>query len=376
MSFMRPLVRPGRRPIFALPVTQRPSAYQVPLASRSLSIRAIVDDLNVSSAVALLPASAMEALHTIGLPWWAVFPLSAVLIRTLVVYPLFQKPVRKAQLERIAIGPLVDAEMGFRRRQIRKAHLLVPQNKLKTYVARWLISRRLRTSMFNQATLSPRRFASIFTLIAVSDGIRRLSGHKEGLLRIFLGPFDRLSASPAPASEQNPLLDQANIGHTSTTADTAATDTTLQASASNLAIDSPWFEHDLLIDGLPWCTDLTAADPTLVLPFVFSATWFASVYFAPRLQGVNGQTGPTNMQRILMTVAILSIFPALQMPVALLMYLTTNLWVNTIQSRWLTYIMPVRRVPTACPRPVHTSSMRELADDASEFEVASSRTRR
>ncbi|KAG9752627.1 hypothetical protein KCU75_g13132, partial [Aureobasidium melanogenum] len=137
-------------------------------------------------------------------------------------------------------------------------------------------------------------------------------------------------------------------------------------------VNSAWFDPTLLTEGFSWCPDLTASDPTLILPVIFSSTFFASIYFAPRIQGTVTTTGskseserakPTNAQRIMMTIATLSIIPALHMPAGLLLYFISNMVTNNLQSRWLTYTKPIYPAPTACKRPVRMQRHKEIAED-------------
>lgn len=176
--------------------------------------------------------------------------------------------------------------------------------------------------------------------IAASEAFRRMAGAREGLLRFLMAPVDwvlgwfRSSAPDAPAPST--------------------------AEAGNLA-DSVWFDPTLTTEGFSWCSDLTAADPTLTLPILFSATFFYSIYFAPRIDGGDGK--PTNGQRIGMTLAMLSIFPALHMPAGLLLYFIANIATNNVLSRWLALTRPIYPAPKACSRPVRMQRSNEIAED-------------
>lgn len=408
MAVIRSSARPGLPSLFRLPPALRHSLYQHHQhnAARQFSVQAITSSVDAATAIAIIPATAMEALHTIGLPWWAVFPVSAVLVRSFLVYPLFQRPLRKSQAERAALQPLIDAKIGWIIRTLDKPQPTGTSGRWTMLWTRIAISRQLGMSIFNHPRIPFRRGASFFTLIAMSDSIRRLSGHKEGLLKFLLGPFDWIASWAVPkhsessqaagtndiplhgtptsrASSQDGALSSPHSEEIDNSAESSpwaadhtAVDTALQAPipGPNIAIDSPWFEPSLLTDGFSWCPDLTASDPTLVLPFIFTGSFFASIYFSPRIGGGQGAGKATNMQRIGMTIAVLSIFPALKMPVALLMYFITNICVSAVQTRWLAYTVPVRSVPTACKRPVVRSQL--LNEPADDFIDLSSRTRR
>ncbi|KAG9669729.1 hypothetical protein KCU99_g6444, partial [Aureobasidium melanogenum] len=353
--------------------------------------------------VAFMPVACLESLHSTGLPWFAAIPLSAVLIRSLVIYPLFQRPLREKLVDRAQTQPLVDAHMSVVRRMLeRKTPQGSPWRKLNMAFNAWHRRGHLQATMFDRKLHFGHRTMMFMTTILVSDGLRRIMGAKEGLLKFILGPLDWTVSwlFPNPPKEQtsgetadtvpvnsssNRLPDQALTTPTGTptsaqdvlsateTAQDAVADLAQEASTAVAGhANSVWFDPTLLTGGFSWCPDLTASDPTLILPVIFSSTFFASIYFAPRIQGTVTTTGskseseratPTNAQRIMMTIAMLSIVPALHMPAGLLLYFISNMVTNNLQSRWLTYTKPIYPAPTACKRPVRMQRQREIAED-------------
>ncbi|KAK6006446.1 hypothetical protein QM012_006856 [Aureobasidium pullulans] len=345
-----------------------------------------------------MPVACLESLHSTGLPWFAAIPLSAVLIRSLVIYPLFQRPLREKLVDRAQTQPLVDAQMSIVRRVLdRRSNMDDPRRKIKLLANSWLQRQRIQINMFDRVFSGGHRFMMFMTTILVSDGLRRMMGAKEGLLKFVLGPLDWTLSWLIPSSltEQTPGVTSeassngvshqdiaSSIAGPTETQDVLPATETAQDAAGNLAeeastavadhVNSAWFDPTLLTEGFSWCPDLTASDPTLILPVIFSSTFFASIYFAPRIQGTVTTTGskseserakPTNGQRIMMTIATLSIIPALQMPAGLLLYFISNMVTNNLQSRWLTYTKPIYPAPTACKRPVRLQRIREIPED-------------
>ncbi|GAB7348158.1 hypothetical protein MBLNU459_g6172t1 [Dothideomycetes sp. NU459] len=391
MVAIRPLIRPGLGPLLALPPALRHSVYQQQHA-RSFSISAITGSIpagtHVESALALVPATVMESLSSIGLPWYAVLPLSAVVFRSLLVYPLFQRPLRKRLAQRASITPLVQANISLQKRWQIKDHrnMLGSSRRLVMVLWRWRATRAIEQSLFNRWTIPYERLLSFVTLVTVSESLRRLCGIREGLLSVLMRPFNwLLGSAPDAAPAQHPAQsDNTAVETLSTSSPTDAippaefdalsasappsmplSEQGLQSVASSppLAAESPWFEPALLDGGFSWCPDLTAADPTLTLPFLFSASFFANIYFSPRIAGQQGTAKPTNLQRIFMTIAVFSIVPALQMPCALLIYYISNIWISALQSRWLAYKFPIRPTPSACRRPIRMQPLKELSDE-------------
>ncbi|CAD0113609.1 unnamed protein product [Aureobasidium uvarum] len=367
--------------------------------ARQYSIQAVVEHgcKGLPDYVALMPVACLDSLHSTGLPWFAAIPLSAVLIRSLLIYPLFQRPLREKLVARAQLQPLVDANMSIVKRILYRRTSKGTQksmaHKLNLTVNSWRIRNRTQDAMSAHSRLYGHRLLMFLTTIVVSDGLRRMMGAKEGLLKFVLGPLDwtlswlvpssLTETSPGEAEVSvaspvfNPLTNTGLDGlseHQGLSATEIAQDATSGlAQEASIAVaghlNSAWFDPTLLTEGFSWCPDLTASDPTMLLPVVFSGTFLASIYFAPRIQGtvtgskVDERAKPTNGQRIMMTVAMLSIIPALHMPTGLLLYFISNMVTNNLQSRWLTYTKPIHPAPTACKRPIRMQRFKEIPEE-------------
>ncbi|KAI5209830.1 hypothetical protein E4T38_02260 [Aureobasidium subglaciale] len=310
--------------------------------------------------------------------------------------------------------------MSIERRKLSKKSFPVPGVKEVCMLLRsWERRAEVQRALFNRLPV-PHRFMMFLTTVLVSDGLRRMMGAREGLLKFILGPLDwtlswLLPTSLVEGDSEKPIENSSNASvpapaSTSTPASApASTSTPVSASASNAATsqdhvelpespefaqdlvpsnatlhetaisqdasqalaghaNSAWFDPSMMTEGFSWCPDLTMADPTFTLPVIFSGTFFASIYFSPRIAGAasanDGERAkPTNIQRIGMTLAMLSIIPASQMPAGLLLYFITNMATNNVQARWLTYTKPIYPAPTACARPVRMQRSKEIAKD-------------
>jgi inner membrane protein COX18 len=400
------------------PILRRPHGV------RQYSIQAVIEHgcSNIIDYVDLLPVACMQAVHSTGLPWFAAIPVSAVLIRSLFVYPMFQKPLREKLVDRAQVQPLQDARMSIVRRELMRTNSRDEPSfvrKFKLLMYSWEIRYKLQGALFDRQFPFGHRFAMFLTTIWVSDSLRKLMGAKDGLLKFILGPLDwtvswfapsalteptpgealkTASTTPAPNQATTQELSDRSQFPTGNEAIQFPTDTkdfwspagTAQNAAQNAAqdaatqvaeetstavaphVNSVWFDSTLLTEGFSWCPDLTASDPTMILPIVFSSSFFASIYFAPRIQGAASETGtdsaperakPTNGQRIMMTIAMLSIIPALQMPAGLLLYFLSNMVTNNFMSRWLAYTKPIHPAPTACKRPVRMQRFKDTAEE-------------
>lgn len=416
---MSRLLRPrGPSSLLSLPPTIQQSIHLYRQHGQLQGERSFVD---LAAVPASIPAMGMSGLHSIGIPWWAVLPLSAFLIRTFVVLPRFTQPFRQAYARRALLQPLIDAKMSWNRR--RTLRLNPGQSwtvqRLNVLLSRWKTHREIG----HQFKANPSfftRLGGVLVLLAVSEGIRRMCGTKEGLLTLMLGPFnsaiayvmDMLPKSPesrkAPVENQKRALtvisvvesareklgmqsstpnNSQNIIENTSIPSTTTADAAAEVENGEEMSRSTWYQPSLTTGGPFWCPDITKPDPTGNLPFIFGATWIATIYFSQRIarQPQNpddaatatsskdgarsrdesrprGQYSLTNLQRIVMTVALLSIYPALQMPSALLLYYISNIGIGALQTRYLARKIPIRIAPSGCRRPVRANPMRERID--------------
>jgi inner membrane protein COX18 len=340
------LSRPASRFLAVRP----PSLYYTRHGVRHHSIAAVAAECSgIADYLALVPVTIFHTVHDTGLPWFAAIPISAVVIRSLITYPLFQRPLRNTMVDRAQIQPLVDAHLA---REVRdpmfQSHS--PMMKKLNIISKARSKRiQLQAAMFNRS-LGGHRIMMFLVTIMASDAFRRLSGAREGLLKLLLGPLEWT------VGWLKPVIDRlSNLG--------ALDSSPVELSEESKLVESAWFDPTLTTEGFSWCSDLTAADPTLVLPVLFSTTFFASIYFSPRISGGAADGEATIWQRIGMTVAMLSIIPALQMPAGLLLYFITNFATNNLQARWLAFTRPIIAAPTACKRPITMQRSREFAED-------------
>ncbi|GAB7344866.1 hypothetical protein MBLNU457_3310t1 [Dothideomycetes sp. NU457] len=342
----------------------------------------------------------MTTLHSIGLPWWGVLPVSAFLVRTFIVLPFFQIPRRRDIAKMMLLQPLLEARMS-----------LWTRLTLKNYAhAGWWA---FRYELFKQRIWYGRyladywkikhriikRFGGFIVLALMSEALRRLCGVREGLVSLFFKPWGHL-LSTLDQYHTDAMkaifrkLDELLGGKLSETEEfrkwleeqkEKAEDKTEEESAMERRMK--WFEPSLETEGPFFCRDLTKRDETMVLPTLFVGSYFASILFAPRAdaskpkhtpswnqkspdelillgedekkskdkksEGEKGLfEGLTNLQRIFLTFSVFLTLPALQMPSALLMYFISSIGIGALQTRMLARAIPIRFAPGACRRPV------------------------
>jgi len=337
------------------------------------------------SNIGYAPAAIMIGLHDLGLPWWSAIPLSAVTIRTCLVLPF--QVLRRRKIARIALlQPIIDARMSLHRRRqlIMTPNMTWASQRLDLYLERYRISGDIGQK-FGADNIVLLALAGVFFLLIVSENIRQICGCRGGLLSLFLGSYFSVEKVEAATDERRAQArcKDANGGPI------AGSD----ASTPETSESASWYQPSLQTGGFPWCRDLTQRDPSLTLPFLFSASFMASIYFGPRMAGqstsspatqqsdsasktdtepqsksaqmaksVANRPGLTNLQRIMMTFAVFMIIPAINMPSALVLYFVSNLGVGAVHTRLLSKAIPIRTAPMACRRPVRMDPARERLD--------------
>lgn len=335
--------------------------------------------------LSVIPANLIAGLSHAGLPWLIAIPLSALTIRTLFIYPRYQLLRRKNQAKAAMLQPLVDAQISnanLRRTwdegsrfvgldwtsQLRRRRQI---SKLKNS-----IQRKIETE-FNIPTFNwMSRIVPILILLAASEGLRRLCGSDRGLLSMLLGPLRPLltkiaalfkgRADMSIQVEEDDRLDDRQDGTSTFAHAHSVADSGFLATRDDFATVT-WFQESLKTTGFSWCQDLTAPDPQKILPAVFSATFFASVWFNPGQKDAGNfyATDASNMagndassrstkprrtfwQKVYLGIAALSIFPAVQMPCALLWYFMSNIIVSRLQTSHLLRRIPIIPPPVGC----------------------------
>ena len=382
-------------------------AYKQPPGRRSFS-------LDGAGFLAQGPYYLLTSLHAAGLPWWAALPASALVIRTIVLRA-FILPYRRASMRLMSLQPLIDAQMGVGRRR------LIKDASGGTWVtfrmALYLYRFGVRWQIGHDFGAHPgmlRRFGGFVVLMTVSEAIRRMCGAKDGLLRVLLGPLDYYLGSTMRVIRDIPFLgpfqrqkstdeDIANDAKATTNASSnvqagsggaPVTEKEPQVQELDSSKDKPnaisrpdpptssWFQPSFVNGGPSWCLDLTKPDNSFILPCVFSLAFGASIYFAPGATPKSSSSEPatpsgesgqdtegsatrvskpelTFGQRCMLALATLSIFPALHMPSALLIYFVSNIGISALQTRRLAHKFPARIPPMACKRPVRMNPQRE-----------------
>lgn len=265
--------------------------------------------------------SLITGLHSIsGLPWAATLPLTALIVRSVIVGPL-SVISHEAVRRRVALSPLLHAwQHAIRQKVMKKAEDLGPV--VCTREIKRAMTRKTRELYSSHECEDWKLFLPLLQIPAfliVLESVRKMCDAHAGLLGLMFGrPRD-----PVKESGDDPL------------------DGISQTAAS--------VEHSLSQEGALWFPDLIAPDPLMVLPFLLSGSLLASIYLHSR--ALPGQT-PTKWSRRLtntLRIMALCIGPAtLQVPSALLLYWISSIWVSMGQYFLLDWYHPYPVPITPC----------------------------
>ena len=118
-------------------------------------------------------------------------------------------------------------------------------------------------------------------------------------------------------------------------------------------IRQKWFEPSLAAEGILWFQDLLVPDPTGALPFITSGIMFANIYTTKNTVESDGsRRWPGVLRRTLLFVSLL-IGPLCQeLPAALMLYWSSSTASVMLWNLWLDRKYPAPRGYTACKRPL------------------------
>ncbi|KAF2467081.1 uncharacterized protein BDR25DRAFT_305868 [Lindgomyces ingoldianus] len=326
MFTLRLLRRPARQ-FLSRPLSTSPASIVLP---RARAFHASTSRKSESDTLLYLPHEMLQALH-LGLPWYAVLPVAAFIVRALLVTTMgsraraIQGRYLGLQPVRHAIALQTQAEImnkgGFRSpKDARIAVVRAVKRESGELDIRW--NCRLRGQLGWSLAQFP-----IF--IFMQETIRKMTGMPEGL-------FGLAKRTVQFEGDSSTLVGGA----------TEAAPVHLQS--------SEWFEPSLTTEGILWFPDLIAPDPTGALPYIVSALMFATVYRSNSAPDSYGKIPRTTrvVRALLMGIALL-IGPLLQnFPAAMMYYWACSTSSALLWNYWLDRKYPSVQGYGKCRRPL------------------------
>ena len=201
----------------------------------------------------------LASLHTVtGLPWVLTLPLTALLIRGVLITPLTIYNIKNRQ-RMASLSPILDAWSHILQRKVNEEHgSLGPEKAGKILKAELKIKKGELYRTMNVSTLglySPWLQFPVWLLLI--ETIRKMSGAPDGLLSLLAKSFSQ-------------SVDQ-------------------DRDASLVAIGSKFpVEQSFSTEGALWFSNLLVPDPQLILPFILSGVLFANIYRQTQVANASG----------------------------------------------------------------------------------------
>ncbi|KAF7931170.1 uncharacterized protein EAE97_009379 [Botrytis byssoidea] len=270
----------------------------------------------------------LEGLHSFtGLPWAFTLPLTALAIRTVLIFPLGINSRRAAQ-KQIDLMPLMNAwQHQFRKQSIQEVGHLGPDAANQFVKDKMNKKKRELYSRYNCGTWKHYLpFLQLPVWMIAVETIRKMCGAHDGLLKWIESLFTSSKANEA----------------------TATTD---------LDLGSLLLEPTFATEGALWFPNLLVPDPMLLLPFMLSG----SILLNLTSQGKPKSVFMRRLMNSLKVVALAIIPLTLQMPSAMLVYWTSSSLLAFGQAKMLDVLIPIRKpvVPCKGGQPVRYAGTRE-----------------
>ena len=336
-----------RAQLLYLPSSVRAQLYQHGL-SRSFSVSAPRHAGSLLDLAITPPMTVLNVLHDAGLPWYAVIPATAVVVRGVFGYYLGTKPAHRRAEIRSNLVPLVSAhvlaenKLMFRKRRRLGGEGNDPTS-LKAVLSRlWRLHKTGKE--FGAPLLTWSGWLNFAALIATTEAIRLKTGASNGLLKVLLLPVETVAASfgAGQARREGEIV--------SSSVESSDTSSSLPDAA-----DSPYFDPSVCVEGLPWCLDLSVADPLQILPFSLLFLTTASIVFRPGRGMTKGALSFfqsfTAGEFWMMAFAFVIVSFGQHLPAGIFLYFVSSNLLAKIQQIWLHVRHPIAPPITPCRLP-------------------------
>ncbi|EDU47140.1 60KD-IMP domain containing protein [Pyrenophora tritici-repentis] len=275
-------------------------------------------------AILYLPHEMMSLIHT-TVPWYAALPISAFILRALLVTTAGTY-ARSLYARFMGLLPLRQALALQKRDEILQQRTfrtpreatLATKKELKQVTS--ALDKRWSTTLDAQICWTVGQIPIFF---AMAETTRQKCGAQDGLLGMAMASIK--GEGTTMVNESGELVARVT--------------------------PSLWFDPSLANEGMLWFPDLLIPDPTGMLPFIASGLMFSNFFFTNN-SPPTGAKWPTIIRRTLL-FASLCIGPLCQnLPAALMLYWCSSTTSVILWNVWLDRMYPVPRGYEACKRPL------------------------
>ena len=271
-----------------------------------------------------LPHELLQTVHSIGFSWAAALPISALLVRACIYFPLFGLPAHRLNQRRIEALPLKQGWSHAAQISIKKDVLLKKSKNTKDLRRLANRSAKIRHLVVDRdfnigllAGLRPMLQFPIFYTFA--EIIRRMAGAPSSLLGLI---FQHM-----PDSTEGLDGSESMFGSVTT--------------------HNAYLEPTMASEGILWFKNLAVADPTHNLSFIVSATTFGYVWWSTH----DSRSPRLNVLRVILLSGAVLIAPlTLNLPSAVLLFWLSSTTGAILQTILLNQLYPLPNAITKCLR--------------------------
>ncbi|KAK4496188.1 hypothetical protein PRZ48_012168 [Zasmidium cellare] len=298
-----------RANLFHLPPALRTSIYANARPFSSTPPRKADPATTLTSLFVAAPTVVLDTVHSIGLPWCAAIPVTALLVRGVFGYYFAARPNRKRALAAYNLLPLVHARVkddlyAWNSREIARQNangLKTPPpgvRKMQDFINRTYYSFKERYVLgkaYGVPMLTWQNWFNIVIFIAFSEAVRIKCGAREGLLSLVLGPLQgkEMDTSGRPADPAEALAERIAAYRASQRDQSLSSegipDGNLLANQYQLPpMNTPAYadlaDPTMRMEGFSWIQDLTIPDGTMILPVSLGLIMIFSSLLRPSVQ--------------------------------------------------------------------------------------------
>lgn len=311
------------------PSGRRPSGPAIAsarlVAPRIRNFHASAPRQGVWDAALYLPHEMLQLLHP-GLPWYAAIPVSAFMLRGLLVFS-FGGRVREYASRYVALHPLRSAQAkGIQKRLSKEGGFTSPKHAQHA-ISRAIregnrdLDKRWRCSLKGQVGWT---VAQLPVFVVMQEVIRRMTATKQGLFGLTM---NSLGLGEDLGEGQKYSMDIAN---------------------------NPWFEASLANEGTLWFSNLLVPDPIGVLPWAVSFVMLSNVMQnSKRTSNPNDISAKSKVLKLTLMALSVSIgFIGQGLPASLLLYWFSSSCSASLWNVYLDRKYPEIKGIAPCKRPI------------------------
>jgi inner membrane protein COX18 len=298
------------------------------------------------------PHEFLVGLHSTGLTWATIIPLTALLVR-LNVATFLNYPARITILRQLALKPILQglfrskvAAVGSFNSLDKNTQDQIVLNTIHKMYAKWGCS-------------SSNKWLPLLQLpvfVSFMETIRAIGGSPVGFfgaIKQLLIPTHRPAVGGAETGTQIDIAASPQVTSSEATSLQAApSEDQLPPEVTEMSALQPWFEPSFAVEGLSWCPDLTVPDPTGILPVAVPLMMLATIVNS--LYGVGGlrksfhssrQTSLLFRLSVVLTASIAWVAPL--MPAGLLYYWTCSSTFALLSQLFFDWRYPIKAIAPA-----------------------------